>query len=79
MPRPSSTQQIRDGQPRQQRTGADFLARQAAGDRPEQMRGAELAVLARVEQGEFLAIGDPADNVWASMRFMTESSGQARR
>ena len=30
------------------------------GHRPEQMRGAELAVLPRIQQGEFLPVGDPA-------------------
>ena len=47
-------------QARQQRAGAEFAARQRAGDRPEQVRGAEFAFLAGVEQGEFVPVGDPA-------------------
>ena len=46
-------------EPRQQRAGADLLLAPAAGHRPEQVRGAELAVLARIEQGEFLPVGEP--------------------
>ena len=47
------------GEARQQRAGADFALRQRTGHRPEQMRGAELAVLARVEQGEFVTVEQP--------------------
>ena len=44
---------------RQQRAGADLALRQRTGHGPEQMRGAELAILARVEQREFVAIEQP--------------------
>ncbi len=47
------------GEARQQRAGAHFALRQRAGHRPEQVRGAELAILARVQQRQFVAIEQP--------------------
>ena len=47
------------GEARQQGTGTNLPARETAGNRPEEVRRAEFAILARVQQGEFLAIADP--------------------
>jgi hypothetical protein len=45
--------------PRQQRTGAHLTLRQRTGHRPEQVRGTEFAILARVEQGKFVTVKQP--------------------
>ena len=47
------------GEAWQQRTGAHFALRQRTGHRPEQVRGAELAILARVKQCQFVTIEQP--------------------
>ena len=48
-----------DAKPGQQGAGADFASRQGARHRPEQVTGAELPLLPRIEQREFVPVGDP--------------------